>query len=78
MIVSSCHRIRLSRLESAKPCPPGDHVRVDLGDTTNVTSEQAWRLRGLVAGAERVELSGSTAHQRAYLTSFLGMFEVDR
>lgn len=74
MIIDRTHVIRLSALDRARPCPPGGSVRVDLGDVENVGSDLAWRLRGLVAGAGHVELSGSTSLQRSYVAHFLEQF----
>lgn len=70
-IIEHVVEIRLWRLDRAKPAPPGAWARVNIGDTTNVTSAQAWILRGLLAGAGRVEILGSAESQVSYLEAFL-------
>jgi len=42
-----------------------------LGRADAVTSEQAWRIRYLIAGATSVEIDGSSAHINAWLRDFL-------
>ena len=70
-IIEHVFEIQLWRLDRAKPAPPGAWARVNIGDTLNVTSAQAWILRGLLAGAGRVEILGSAESQVGYLEAFL-------
>jgi len=69
--VSTAHRIRLQHLDRERPVQPGDSVVVDLGHATDVTGQQAWRIRSLVAGAASVQLRGSTGPVRDWVASVL-------
>ncbi len=68
-MVSTVHEIRLARLDHARPVQPGDSVRVVLGDTTTMSSADAWKIRGLVYRAASVQLVGATPAVREWLRS---------
>jgi len=77
VIFDRVHVIRVAALDRAKHCPPGGWVRIELGDTARIGYDVAWRIRGLVAGAARVQLAGSTESERRYLEDFLETWPVN-
>lgn len=71
MIISSVHVIRLSDLHDQWHAPMGGRVRVDLGDTDDVSTEEIWRIRSLIYGASHVQVEGSQPSMCRLVTSLL-------